>query len=100
VPVPVDRLFDYEVPEDLAREAEVGRRVRAPFGGRRLTGVIVELGAERAAAARPAPARGDPRPRRSCRCSALVEGRGALTPVGIALAARPPGPARAEAASR
>ena len=47
LPVPVDRLFDYEVPEDLAREAEVGRRVRVPFGGRRLTGVIVETGAER-----------------------------------------------------
>jgi len=40
LPVPVDQLFDYEVPEDLAREAEVGRRVRAPFGSRRLTGVI------------------------------------------------------------
>jgi primosomal protein N' (replication factor Y) len=98
LPVPVDRLFDYEVPDDLAREAEVGRRVRAPFSGRRLTGVIVALGAGEEA---------EP-PRRLHRLDAILdptpalpapllaalleEAQAALCPVGIALAAAlPPG---------
>jgi primosomal protein N' (replication factor Y) len=107
LPVPVDRLFDYEVPEDLAREAEVGRRVRAPFGGRRLTGVIVETGSEPAAreqAGRPAvqgrlrklDAILDPTPALPAPLlAALVEEAEALLcPVGIALAAAlPPGAA-------
>jgi primosomal protein N' (replication factor Y) len=100
LPVPVDRLFDYEVPEDLAREAEVGRRVRAPFGGRRLTGVIVETGAERAAAEpgrlRKLEAILDPTPALpGPLLAALVEEAAALLcPVGIALAAAlPPGAA-------
>src|SRR5688572_809476 len=95
LPVPVDRLFDYEVPDDLAREAEVGRRVRAPFSGRRLTGVIVALGAGEE----------DEPPRRLHRLDAILdpapapllaalleEAQAALCPVGIALAAAlPPG---------
>jgi primosomal protein N' (replication factor Y) (superfamily II helicase) len=98
LPVPVDRLFDYEVPGDLAREAEVGRRVRAPFSGRRLTGVIVALGAGDAAE----PARRllaldailDPTPALPAPLlAALVEeARATLCPVGVALAAAlPPG---------
>jgi primosomal protein N' (replication factor Y) len=100
LPVPVDRLFDYEVPEDLAREAEVGRRVRAPFGGRRLTGVIVETGAEPGG---PGPGRLrkleailDPTPALpGPLLAALVEEAAALLcPVGVALAAAlPPGAA-------
>jgi primosomal protein N' (replication factor Y) len=100
LPVPVDRLFDYAVPEALAREAEVGRRVRVPFQGRRLTGVIVETGvrAELPPGARlraldavvdPTPALPPPLLR------ALVEeAEDLLCPVGIALAAAlPPGAA-------
>ena len=98
LPVPVDQLFDYEVPEDLAREAEVGRRVRAPFGSRRLTGVIVELGAEPGAKERTRlrklDAILDPTPALpAALLAALIEeARATLCPVGIALAAAlPPG---------
>ena len=93
LPVPVDQLFDYEVPEDLAREAEIGRRVRAPFGSRRLTGVIVELGAEPGAPERTRlrklDAILDPTPALPpLLLAALVEeARATLCPVGIALAA-------------
>jgi primosomal protein N' (replication factor Y) len=100
LPVPVDQLFDYEVPEDLAREAEVGRRVRAPFGSRRLTGVIVELGAEPGAKERQRlrklDAILDPTPALpAALLAALIEeARATLCPVGIALAAAlPPGAA-------
>ncbi len=98
LPVPVDQLFDYEVPEDLAREAEAGRRVRAPFGSRRLTGVIVET---IAAAEGPGRVRLrkldailDPTPALpAALLAALIEeARATLCPVGIALAAAlPPG---------
>ncbi len=50
LPVPTDELFDYTVPKKLAtREGggvQVGCRVSAPFGGRELTGIIVELQAD------------------------------------------------------
>jgi len=100
LPVPVDRLFDYEVPADLAREAEVGRRVLAPFSGRRLTGVIVALGREPEAK----------EPRRLLELEAILdetpalpapllaavveEAEALLCPIGLALAAAlPPGAA-------
>jgi primosomal protein N' (replication factor Y) len=102
LPVPVDRAFDYEVPEDLASAAEVGRRVRVPFQGRRLTGVIVETDADPAlppgtrlraldAILDPTPALPPPL------LAALVEeARATLCPVGMALtAALPPGAAPA-----
>ncbi len=38
LPVPVDRLFDYTTEEEGAL---VGRRVRVPFGGQKLVGLIV-----------------------------------------------------------
>jgi len=41
--VPLDRSFDYEVPEDLAGQLQVGSRVRAPFGRRHLVGYCVGL---------------------------------------------------------
>jgi len=100
LPVPVDQLFDYEVPEDLAKEAEIGRRVRAPFGSRRLTGVIVELGAEPGAPERKRLRRLDaildPTPALpAALLAALIEeARATLCPLGIALAAAlPPGAA-------
>jgi primosomal protein N' (replication factor Y) (superfamily II helicase) len=43
LPVPVDSLFDYAVPEALAADAEPGRRVRVRMGSRALVGVIVAL---------------------------------------------------------
>ena len=42
-PVPLHRVFDYEVPPPLASAALPGARVRAPFGSRRLTGVILSV---------------------------------------------------------
>ncbi|MDO4784420.1 MAG: primosomal protein N' [Propionibacteriaceae bacterium] len=39
----LDRLFDYEVPEELRDAAVVGARVLVRFAGRRLDGWIVEL---------------------------------------------------------
>ncbi len=41
LPVPIDSLFDYAVPQALDLEAVAGCRVLVPFSGRRLTGVIV-----------------------------------------------------------
>ncbi len=43
LPVPVNSLFDYAVPEALASAARPGCRVRVPMKTRRVTGVIVEL---------------------------------------------------------
>ncbi len=43
LPVPVNGLFDYAVPEALARDARVGCRVRVAVKKRRETGVIVAL---------------------------------------------------------
>src|SRR4029450_10356175 len=98
LPVPVNQLFDYEVPEDLAREAEVGRRVQAPFQGRRLTGVIVATGPEPDAPER----RGLRQLERSLAPAAALrapllaalaeEAEALLCPIGLALAAAlPPG---------
>lgn len=42
-PVPVARSFDYEVPARLAGAARPGMRVKAPFGPRRLTGIILSI---------------------------------------------------------
>ena len=42
LPLPLDQAFTYLVPDDLASEAQVGRRVLVPFGPRRLTGLVVE----------------------------------------------------------
>jgi primosomal protein N' (replication factor Y) len=44
LPVPVDRTFTYAVPEELAHVVVRGSRVLVPFGKRRLTGVVVEVG--------------------------------------------------------
>ncbi|MDJ0867985.1 MAG: hypothetical protein QNK03_17905, partial [Myxococcota bacterium] len=42
LPVPIDATFTYEVTAAQAPRARPGCRVVVPFGGRRLTGVIVE----------------------------------------------------------
>jgi len=43
LPIPLDKTFTYEVPQDLADGVFVGRRVEVPFGNRALSGVIVDL---------------------------------------------------------
>ncbi len=43
VPVPVDRLFTYSIPDDMADDVFVGCRVDVPFGKRMLSGVVAEL---------------------------------------------------------
>jgi primosomal protein N' (replication factor Y) len=41
LPVPVDRLFTYELPLTMRHRVNIGCRVLAPFGSRKLTGVVV-----------------------------------------------------------
>lgn len=41
LPVPVDRVFTYELPLTLRHRVRAGCRVVAPFGSRKLTGVVV-----------------------------------------------------------
>lgn len=43
LPVPLDRLFTYELPLTLRHRVQAGCRVVAPFGSRRLTGVVLRL---------------------------------------------------------
>jgi primosomal protein N' (replication factor Y) len=43
LPVPLDQLFTYELPESLRHRAQVGARVLVPFGARKLTGFILRL---------------------------------------------------------
>ena len=46
LPVPLPRLFDYLPPDGHApSQADVGRRVKVPFGSRELTGIVAEVGA-------------------------------------------------------
>ncbi|HMJ60833.1 MAG TPA: DEAD/DEAH box helicase, partial [Bryobacteraceae bacterium] len=49
VPVPVDRLFTYELPFTLRHRVLAGCRVQVPFGSRTLTGVVIRTHAERVA---------------------------------------------------
>ena len=41
LPVPLDRLFTYELPLTARHRVQAGSRVWAPFGSRRLTGVVL-----------------------------------------------------------
>ncbi|MBV9761494.1 MAG: primosomal protein N' [Acidobacteriaceae bacterium] len=43
LPVPVDRLFTYELPLTMRAHAGPGSRVLVPFGARKLSGVILDL---------------------------------------------------------
>jgi len=43
VPLPIDRVFTYSLPEEIREEIEIGKRVLVPFSGRHLTGYVVEL---------------------------------------------------------
>ncbi len=46
VNAPVDKLYHYEVPEELRGSLEIGHRVLVPFGGRLRTGVCVGFPSE------------------------------------------------------
>lgn len=46
VPVPVDRLFTYELPLILRHRVLAGCRVQVPFGSRMLTGIVMRTHAE------------------------------------------------------
>ena len=99
LPLPVDRLFDYAIPADLAAEAEVGRRVRVPQGRRQLVGVIVELADAAQADVRTLRPLGkilDATPALSPALLGILreEAEDVLCPLGLALAAAlPPGSA-------
>jgi primosomal protein N' (replication factor Y) len=41
LPVPVDQLFTYSLPETLRHRVQIGSRLMVPFGPRKLTGVIL-----------------------------------------------------------
>jgi primosomal protein N' (replication factor Y) len=41
--IPSDKLFTYEVPENLQQEVEIGKRVFVPFGRRKRTGFIIKI---------------------------------------------------------
>ena len=43
LPVPLDRLFTYLLPETLRHRARPGCRVLVPFGARKLTGIIARV---------------------------------------------------------
>ncbi|MCC7498186.1 MAG: primosomal protein N' [Bryobacterales bacterium] len=42
LPVPLDQLFTYELPETIRGRVKPGARLMVPFGPRRLTGMVVE----------------------------------------------------------
>jgi primosomal protein N' (replication factor Y) (superfamily II helicase) len=43
LPLPLDRLFTYELPPTLRRRVRAGCRVWVPFGSRKLTGVVLRI---------------------------------------------------------
>ena len=99
LPVPIDSLFDYRVPETMAASALPGHRVQVSFGGRPLVGLICERLPE---SAREAPERVgelasldkviDSAPVVSGKMMRMLRDAAAeiLCPIGIALAAALP----------
>lgn len=43
LPVPVNKLFTYIVPDELREDIAIGKRVIVPFGEQELTGIIVDI---------------------------------------------------------
>jgi primosomal protein N' (replication factor Y) len=43
LPVPLDQLFTYSLPETLQHRVQIGCRVFVPFGARKLTGVVLAV---------------------------------------------------------
>ena len=50
LPVPLDQVFTYLLPETLRHRVQKGSRVLAPFGARKLAGVVLRTHAERPSA--------------------------------------------------
>ncbi|MDH5566225.1 MAG: primosomal protein N' [Myxococcales bacterium] len=98
LPVPVDALFDYAVPDRLARQAVVGCRVLVPFRERRLAGVVLERAgrSDFSGALRPIEKVLDTEPALSPAMLGILREAAAqvLCPIGLAVAAAlPPGAA-------
>ncbi|MEE2674127.1 MAG: primosomal protein N' [Myxococcota bacterium] len=94
LPIPVDSLFDYQVPDSLAEHAQPGHRALVRFSGRRKTGLIVEVGQGDGRALAKLERIVDPEPVVSPVMIQLLSraARDTLCPVGIALnLALPPG---------
>lgn len=97
LPLPVDALFDYAIPDACVADAEPGRRVRVGIGRRSLVGVIVELAGApdpRTRALRPLDRVLDPSPAIAPTLIGILREEAAevLCPIGLALAAAiPPG---------
>jgi primosomal protein N' (replication factor Y) len=47
LPIPLDQAFTYSLPETLRHRVQPGSRILAPFGGRKLTGVVLRCHNER-----------------------------------------------------
>jgi primosomal protein N' (replication factor Y) len=47
LPVPLDQVFTYLLPETLRHRVQIGSRVLAPFGTRKLAGVVLRTHSER-----------------------------------------------------
>jgi len=105
LPVAVDRLFDYAIPEALAGDAEPGRRVRVKFQRRSLVGVIAALASAPeppSRALRPLEKILDPTPAIAPELLEILreEAEDVLCPLGLALAAAlPPGSLPRESAA-
>ena len=52
LPVPLDKAFDYRIPDEFAASTLTGSRVVVPFGKRIMTGVIVEVSEKASTTAR------------------------------------------------
>lgn len=46
LPIPINKLFTYQIPDNLQDKIMVGQRVSVPFGGKKLVGYVVELATE------------------------------------------------------
>jgi primosomal protein N' (replication factor Y) len=92
LPLPIDSLFDYAVPEAFAPAAQPGVRARVRFGARTLVGVIAEYGEATARGRGPAlraiEAILDEAPMLSAELLSVLRGEAerVFCPLGIALA--------------
>jgi primosomal protein N' (replication factor Y) len=94
LPVPIDELFDYAIPDGLDARAQPGCRVQVRFRERSLVGLIVERGgsAEFRGRLRPLERVIDAEPALSAAMLALLREAAAevLCPVGVAIASALP----------
>ncbi|MFH1288245.1 MAG: primosomal protein N' [bacterium] len=43
LPIPINKLFTYRIPDHFQNKIAVGQRVLVPFGGKKLVGYVIEL---------------------------------------------------------